>query len=218
MRSCWHSLSEGTEFGLTGAGTAAEARFGLLARDEDWFVRGGRRIRVNRGANERAALEAGDVISSDDLTAPHFLFLGRRPIRHTELERGIIERDNDADWLVYADWLQQHADPLGTALMQCQTLGLGHVRPNFLFVRALTVGLRYCFWVSAEIDGATSGLEAIVAALWMFPQGRFLRSLKVTGDRVEASRPLDELLAAWIGGERPASLESVELGPVRWSR
>ena len=212
LTSRWHPLSDAHRRALR---FGRDPHFTILPRGDEWFVRG-RKALVNREGNTQEALAAGDVVSSLDSCAPHFVFLGQKPRRNPVLERAIIERDTDGDWLVYADWLQQQGDPLGYAIVQCETFRVGSARPDFLFVRSLKISVRYCFWVDAEIDGRVFGWEELVAALLMFPQGRFLRTLKVIEPRRE-SHPLDELLLRWVRADRPTSLEQIELGDERWS-
>jgi uncharacterized protein (TIGR02996 family) len=167
---------------------AARRHFRLTAEGGQWWVEdlkspsgtllNGRRLGL------REPLAQNDVISLVNQRDPYWLFQQRSPARNPELERAIAEHDRREDWLVYGDWLQQEGDPLGRAVIETSAPGAAPwaaVEDTPQPVRRLKLEWQYGFWRSAEVsgEGLSYAWPAYLAMVLHWPQGRFLRELRV---------------------------------------
>ncbi len=166
----------------------------------------------------REPLTHNDVLSLPNELDPWWLFQERSSARNEALERAIAEHDRHEDWLVYGDWLQQEGDPLGRAIVERSAPGTApwaavHDTPQP--VRRLKLEWHHGFWRTAEVsgEGLAYAWRAYLAMVLHWPQGRFLRVLRVelsrfVRDAESQARCLTEVLA-----QAPPTLEHLELGP-----
>ncbi len=202
---------------------ASRRQFSITFDGKQWWVQdlksAAGTLLNGRKLGLREALAHHDVLSLPNARDPWWLFLECSPARHPELERAIVEQDRPEDWLVYADWLQQEGDPLGQLIVR-------HSLPNAPSwaaaedapapLRPLKLDFRFGFWRAAELSGEKLLYEwpAFLAMLLHWPQGRFLRELRV--DLARFLRGADaEARALYVDRilqHAPSSLEHLELG------
>ncbi len=187
--------------------------FAVRPEPRGWLVSGGRdRLLVNHAWTRESRLFPEDVISDDRPDGRLFLFQQRRAERDSAVEATVGPDAADEAFLVYADWLQDRGDPLGATILQCHQFGRSSAFPRFLLGHQLKrLKMRFCFWVDVEVDAGSVEWAQLIAALLLFPRGRFLRSLKVDVPDDDAGAWHAAILRA-----RPPTLRALTVGPLRW--
>ncbi len=209
----------------------------LCLEADGWWVeaRGGSaQLEVNGRATRAERLEVGDRIA---LGSMRFEFAARESswVVQPDLERRLrASMDDVATWHVYADWLVEQGDPIGSAIAR------GSPSPELLGrLCELSPGALQLEWRHGVVEKARLCLSplpryseravarATLAALRTLPVARFLRSLQVElvaecppqaiDQYPRQLEPLErtgaELVRQLEASAWPA-LETLELGPV----
>lgn len=155
-----------------------------------------------------------------------FRLLLREPVDHRdpEMERAIVDRpDDEQRWSVYADWLQEHGDPLGERIANPRADDRRWLGPMAGFAGRGELQVEWAHGLPARVVmraltplHADVGWEPRLATLLRQREFRFLRSLEVdvaSFDHESATSGWGTKLLAALGLESLPLLERVTIGP-----
>ncbi len=184
--------------------------------------------RVNGHEVRTRALFAGDLVAFG--TSTSLRFDTDLPKEDPAMVRAIAQDpDLEEPWLVYADQLQEHGDPLGDRVLQAREGGRLDHRPWLgplwepLVQGAIEIDWRLGFVRRATLRAVAGRLpidwREAVATLFNLRVGRFVRELVIDVPRLDQLR-LEDLPGGLEGAQRwllaqpstPSSLQSLLLG------